>query len=76
MIEQHDQCGMMLQRMAELTNQFAQAGADGPPAITEALSALSSMERDTRQHVYKENCLLAFRAEQAETSLRARKPRG
>jgi regulator of cell morphogenesis and NO signaling len=69
MIAEHDTCGALLLRMHELAHGYAPPAADTPPAVAEVLAALSRLEQDTRRHVYKENCLLAVKAEQAETRL-------
>jgi regulator of cell morphogenesis and NO signaling len=69
MIAEHDTCGMMLLRMHELAQGYAPRAEPPPPAVVGVLETLARLEQDTRRHIYKENCLLAFKAEQAEASL-------
>jgi regulator of cell morphogenesis and NO signaling len=59
LIHDHDDSGMSLQTFYELTD-----GYELPPELADdadyrsMLEGLKALERDMRQHVYKENCLL------------------
>jgi regulator of cell morphogenesis and NO signaling len=71
MMEEHDEGAMALMKMREYSDNFT-APADACDTFKQVMADLARLERDMHEHVYKENCILAFKAEQAERRLLAR----
>ena len=68
MINEHDDGGMQLLKMRELTDGFR------PPEgacklLCEAMHHLEKLDQDMHQHVFKENCILALKTEQLRHQL-------
>ena len=71
MMEEHDEGAMALMKMRELSDNFT-APPDACETFKKVMADLARLERDVHEHVYKENCILAFKAEEAERRLLAR----
>jgi regulator of cell morphogenesis and NO signaling len=65
MVMEHDSAGDALQRMRELTQDYA-VPADACNTYRAMLDALTQLEADMHQHVHKENNILFPRAVEAE----------
>jgi len=71
MIEEHDDSGMALLKMRELTDGF-RAPEGACKLLVDALHDLEKLDHDMHQHVFKENCILALKTEQLRHRLRLR----
>ncbi|RKZ65594.1 MAG: iron-sulfur cluster repair di-iron protein, partial [Gammaproteobacteria bacterium] len=67
---EHDNAGVALGRLRELTNDYTPP-ADGCPTYQALLAGLAAMERDLHEHIHKENNILHPRAVRLEVSLLA-----
>lgn len=65
MLREHDDAGDAIAQMRELTDGFTPAPGDCN-TVCALLDGLAAVERDTHQHVHKENNILFPRAEHAE----------
>ena len=65
---EHDNAGVALRRLRELTDQYTPP-ADACPTYQGLLAGLAAMERDLHEHIHKENNILHPRAIRLEASL-------
>lgn len=70
MMEEHDEGGMTLLKMRELTDGYT-APSDACETFKQMMHDLEQLEHDMHEHVYKENCILALKAKQAQRRLLA-----
>lgn len=68
MIQEHDEGGMALLKMRELTDGF-RAPEDASKTLRDVLRDLEKLDHDMHEHVFKENCILALKSEQARHRL-------
>jgi regulator of cell morphogenesis and NO signaling len=68
MIDDHDDGGALLLEMRRLSDDFTPP-VDADRRLAAVYRDLREMAQNLREHVYKENCLVAFKAEQAQQQL-------